>query len=129
MNGNGSLEEGMIFNTNNYGMNEIPFEDLDYFLKAFGPINVKTFDKENKDLVQSHIQLKDISSGCTGGKQITQSRGSLGKIFSDNVQTIYDNKCCITGITTRSILNSSHISLWEEDIKNRGNERMDYRCL
>ena len=47
----------------------------------------------------------------------------MGKIFSDNVEIIYNSKCCITGISTRSILNSSHISLWSDDIENRGNER------
>ena len=109
---------------NNYGMNEIPFEDLEHFMKmGIGKINIDNFEKENTDLVKSHIQLKDKSRGKLGGKQITQSRGSLGKIFSDNVQTIYDNKCCITGISTRSILNSSHISPWETDEENRGNER------
>ena len=109
---------------NNYGMNSIPFEDLEYFLKlGVGEINTETFEKDNNELVQSHIQLKDKDKGKLGGKQTTQSRGSLGKIFSDNVQTIYDNKCCITGISTRSILNSSHISPWSDDIENRGNEK------
>ena len=109
---------------NNYGMNSIPFEDLEYFLKlGVGEINTETFEKDNEELVQSHIQLKDKNKGKLGGSQTTQSRGSLGKIFSDNVQTIYDNKCCITGISTRSILNSSHISPWSSDIENRGNEK------
>ena len=109
---------------NNYGMNNIPFQDLEYFYKlGLGNIDPLEFDQKNKDLVQSHIQLKDNSKGTLGGEQTTQSRGSLGKIFSDNVRTIYDNRCCITGISTRSILNSSHISPWSDDIQNRGNER------
>ena len=109
---------------NNYGMNKIPYEDSEYFLKlGVGEINTKNFDKENKELVQSHIQLKDKKNGKLGGKQITHSRGSLGKIFSDNVEIIYNSKCCITGISTRSILNSSHISPWSDDIENRGDER------
>ena len=108
----------------NYGMNSIPYEDLEYFYKlGVGDIETEKFEQKNKDLVQSHIQLKDKTQGTVGGTQTTQSRGSLGKIFSDNVKTIYDNKCCITGISTRSILNSSHISPWSEDIENRGNER------
>jgi putative restriction endonuclease len=109
---------------NNYGMNTIPFEDLEHFFKlGVGEIITENFDEENKDLVESHIQLKNKKLGKLGNQQITQSRGSLGKIFSDNVQIIYDNKCCITGITTRSILNSSHISPWSEDIENRANEK------
>ncbi len=109
---------------NNYGMNTIPYEDIDYFFtKGVGEIDSKNFDIENTELVKSHIQLKDKTKGKLGGVNTSQSRGSLGKIFSDNVRTIYDNKCCITGISTRSILESSHISPWDKDIENRGNER------
>ena len=49
---------------NNYGMNSIPFEDLEYFLKlGVGEIDTETFEKDNEELVQSHIQLKDKNKG------------------------------------------------------------------
>ena len=108
----------------NYGMNKIPYEDFIHFLElGVGKIDTKEFDQQNKDLVNSHIQLRDKTKGKLGGISKSSSRGSLGKIFSDNVRTIYNNKCCITGIASRSMLESSHISPWTKDVKNRGNER------
>ena len=113
---------GQFFN--NYGMNQIPFEDLEHFLKmGIGEIKTEEFDKINKELVESHIILLDPSKGKKGKKYLTKSRGTIGKIFSDNVRTIYDNKCCITGISTRSMLESSHISPWAYDKINRVNEK------
>lgn len=113
---------GQFFN--NYGMNQIPFEDLDHFYRqGVGEVDSKNFNKTNLELVESHIQLLDVNKGKLGKKQSSNSRGSLGKIFSDNVRTIYDNRCCLTGISTRSILESSHISPWSTDEKNRGNEK------
>ena len=105
-------------------MNQIPFEDLEHFLKmGIGEIKTEEFDKINKELVESHIILLDPSKGKKGKKYLTKSRGTIGKIFSDNVRTIYDNKCCITGISTRSMLESSHISPWAYDKINRVNEK------
>ena len=113
---------GQFFN--NYGMNQIPFEDLNHFYRqGVGEVDSKNFNKTNLELVESHIQLLDVNKGKLGKKQSSNSRGSLGKIFSDNVRTIYDNRCCLTGISTRSILESSHISPWSTDEKNRGNEK------
>jgi len=113
---------GQFFN--NYGMNQIPFEDLEHFFKmGIGEIKTEEFDKINKELVESHIILLDPSKGKKGKKYLTKSRGTIGKIFSDNVRTIYDNKCCITGISTRSMLESSHISPWAYDKINRVNEK------
>lgn len=109
---------------NFYGMNLIPYEDfLNINKLGMGDDLNIDFEEENKDLVQSHIKLLDVSSGKVGKPQITTSRGSLGKIFSDNVRTVYDNKCCVTGISTRSMLESSHISPWSDDEENRGNVR------
>ena len=109
---------------NNYGMNKIPFEDLEYFFKkGMGNINVESFEQENIELVNSHIKLLKVDENNIGKKYLTTSRGSIGKIFSDNVRTIYNNRCCVTGISTRSMLESSHISPWSDDKENRGNEK------
>ena len=108
----------------NYGMNEIPFEDFEYLFKmGFGNIDVKIDKKENDELVKSHIKLLNTKNKSIGNEYLTKSRGSLGKIFSDNVKLIYDNKCCVSGISTRSLLHSSHISPWNTDKGNRGDHR------
>ena len=107
---------------NIYGMNQIPYEDLLWFLKnGIGEKVDEKFEENNKELVDAHKFLKDPSQGKVGKRYKTKSRGSLGKIFSDNIRIIYNNTCCITGIKTRSLTESSHISPWGKDEGNRSN--------
>ena len=107
---------------NNYGMNQIPYEDIIYFLKeGIGENISEKFERKNRELVEAHKLLQDPNKGAVGKSYKIKSRGSLGKIFSDNIRVIYNNKCCITGISTRSLTESSHISPWGKDKKNRGN--------
>jgi len=42
-------------------------------------------------------------------------RGKAQKVFSDQVKSIYENKCCVTGITSKGLLVGSHIIPWSED--------------
>lgn len=41
--------------------------------------------------------------------------------FRDSILGIYDNRCCITGLTVPKLLIASHIIPWSVDVKNRLN--------
>ncbi|HAO06362.1 MAG TPA: restriction endonuclease [Chryseobacterium sp.] len=43
------------------------------------------------------------------------------KFFSDTVKISYQNKCCITGLSVKSLLVASHIKPWSKDLKQAAN--------
>jgi putative restriction endonuclease len=45
------------------------------------------------------------------------------KFFRDMVLNAYDRHCCVTGITSQSLLEACHISSWNADEKNRTNPK------
>lgn len=45
------------------------------------------------------------------------------KLFRNAVLSVYDNRCCVTGLTDTRFLIASHIRPWREDVDNRLNPR------
>lgn len=56
-------------------------------------------------------------------KEVVVRRRVNQKFFREAVLTAYDNKCCITGLATPSLLEACHISSWKDDIQNRTNPK------
>jgi len=98
---------GQFFN--NYGMNEINKNDF-YFLHKIGtgvfPSN--NYDDGNKILVKAHIDFMDKSVVEDHFSNV-RTRGSYQKVFADLIKMIYNQKCCVSGISTRSLLEGAHI--------------------
>ena len=113
---------GQFFN--NYGMNEIPKEDFEFLLNQGS--NIKSdddYEEQNQQLVKSHINFIDQNHEVEDRYSKVKTRGYEQKVFSDNIRIIYDNKCCVTGLSTRSLLQGCHISSYGKDKKNRGNPK------
>lgn len=45
------------------------------------------------------------------------------QFFHEAVLCSYENRCCITGINHRRLLEACHISSWKDDVKNRTNPK------
>jgi len=106
---------------NIYGMNIIPFEDFEYFCR----LGIEDFDEDNfynqnKELVKSHISLLNVKKEQEDRWVLQKTRGYQQVVFSQNIKTVYDNKCCISGIKTKRLLEGCHISPWK-DKENRTN--------
>ena len=119
---NRNSEKGWEHFFNNYGMNEIPKEDFDY-LSNLGTGIILDSDQieQNKELVKSHVNFVYQDHEVEDRFSKVKTRGYEQKVFSDHIRTMYDNKCCVTGIKTRSLLQGCHISSYSTDKKNRGN--------
>ena len=111
---------GQFFN--NYGMNEIPKDDFDFLCKQGSSYNSDPdYEEQNKELVKSHINFIYQDHEVEDRFSKVRTRGYEQKVFSDNIRIIYNNKCCVTGLSTRSLLQGYHISSYGKDKKNRGN--------
>ena len=111
---------GQFFN--NYGMNLIPKEDFEFIHKiGTGTILDSDLDEQNEEMVKSHINFIYQEHEVEDRYGKVKTRGYEQKVFSDNIKIIYDNKCCVTGITTRSLLQGCHISSHSKDKENRCN--------
>ena len=103
-------------------MNQIPFEEFNYFCQlGIGEKLNEDFEKDNKELVESHISLLNVRQDTEDRWTLQKTRGYQQKVFSDNLRTVYSNKCCITDINTRNMIHGSHISPWRSDRGNRTN--------
>lgn len=113
---------GQFFN--NYGMNEIPEEDFNFILsRGCGQNTDFEFQEQNRELVKAHINFINIDHEVEDRYKKVKTRGYEQKVFSDNIRIIYNNKCCVTGLSTRSLLQGCHISSYGKDKKNRCNPR------
>ncbi|MCR5496346.1 MAG: HNH endonuclease [Paludibacteraceae bacterium] len=66
----------------------------------------------------------DLSDLPEGKERTTITRQRINQqFFHDVVLCSYDNRCCITGISHRQLLEACHISSWVEDVKNRTNPK------
>lgn len=111
---------GQFFN--NYGMNEIPKEDFDFLSKKGSGLTTDSdYKEQNEELVKSHINFIYQDHQVEDRFSKVRTRGYEQKVFSDNIRIIYDNKCCVTGLSTRSLLQGCHISSYGKDKQNRGN--------
>jgi len=111
---------GQFFN--NYGMNEIPKEDYDFLLRHGSNFNTDPdFEEENKELIKSHNNFIYQNREVEDNYSKVKTRGYEQKVFSEYIRIIYDNKCCVTGLSTRSLLQGCHISSYGKDKKNRVN--------
>ena len=111
---------GQFFN--NYGMNKIPKEDFDFIHKlGTGTVIDSNTNEQNTELVKSHINFIYQEHEVEDRFGRVKTRGYEQRVFSDNIRTMYDNKCCVTGLETRSLLQGCHISSHSTDKKNRCN--------
>lgn len=98
---------GQFFN--NYGMNEIHESDYE-FLHKLGTnlFPSKNYNQENMILVNAHNKL--MNNGPIEDQfSNVRTRGSYQKVFADLTKMIYNQKCCVSGISTRSLLEGAHI--------------------
>ena len=67
------------------------------------------------------IDLSDLPEGT---ERMTITRQRINQQFFHNaVLCSYENRCCITGISHRQLLEACHISAWNDDLKNRTNPK------
>lgn len=67
------------------------------------------------------INLSDLPEGVER-TAVTRQRINQ-QFFHDAVLCSYENRCCITGIGHRQLLEACHISSWRDDVKNRTNPK------
>ena len=102
---------------NNYGMNEISRDDFLHILQLGFDSAVNT----NEDTDELKTEIKLHNNYLNGNYRVEDEsktgkvRGKAQKVFSDQVKSIYENKCCVTGITSKGLLVGSHIIPWSED--------------
>lgn len=66
----------------------------------------------------------DLSNLPIGSERSAVVRQRINQqFFREAVLCSYENRCCISGIGNRSLLEACHISSWQDDIKNRTNPR------
>lgn len=66
----------------------------------------------------------DLTNLPEGNERISVTRQRINQqFFHDAVLCSYENRCCITGINNKQLLEACHISSWHDDIKNRTNPR------
>ena len=66
----------------------------------------------------------DIENLPVGSERATVTRQRVNQQFFRNaVLCSYENRCCVTGIGNRQLLEACHISSWHDDVKNRTNPR------
>lgn len=111
---------GQFFN--NYGMNQIPKEDFLYIASL-----AVSEDEIDEDFNKIEIELtRNVQEGeytVLDKFASVKTRGAAQKVFSNKLREIYNNKCCITGISTSSLLIGAHIIPWSK----RQDTRLDPR--
>lgn len=66
----------------------------------------------------------DISGLPEGYERTVVTRQRINQqFFRDVVLCSYENRCCITGISNRQLLEACHISSWHDDVRNRTNPK------
>ncbi|MBR1793382.1 MAG: HNH endonuclease [Bacteroidales bacterium] len=74
----------------------------------------------NKTLEE--ISEVDITNIPAGRERETMVKQRINQsFFRTAVLTAYNNRCCITGLTNKELLEASHIVDWAKDIENRLN--------
>jgi putative restriction endonuclease len=102
----------------NYGMNKVPKEDFIY-LASLG-ISDNELDKEYKEIeIELTRKTEQGDYDVPDTFATVKTRGAAQAVFSNKLREIYNNRCCITGITTSSLLVGAHIVPWSvrEDIR------------
>lgn len=66
----------------------------------------------------------DLSNLPEGAELTTVTRQRINQQFFHNaVLCSYEDRCCVTGLGHRQLLEACHISSWSDDIKNRTNPK------
>ena len=78
------------------------------------------YDDENKILVNAHIDFMN-NSVVEDHFSNVKTRGKYQQIFADYIKMIYNQRCCVSGISTRSLLEGAHIMPWGKEKKHRIN--------
>lgn len=67
---------------------------------------------------------EDVEGFPEGRDRISTAKARVGHdFFRAAVRSAYDGRCCITGLSVRSLLVASHIVPWREDVSNRTNPK------
>jgi len=108
---NGSKADETIWNEFWDDSEKLAFESEKLFAERAG----KTVED------YARIDDKNIPPGIE--REVTVRQRVNQNFFREVVLTAYLNKCCITGISNRSLLEACHISSWGNDINNRTNPK------
>ena len=83
---------------------------------------------ETFGIITAHNQMNSQNYRVEDDFGNVKIRGAMQKKFSDEVKNNYNNKCAVTGISTRSLLIGSHIIPWSKD-KDRRLDPSNGICL
>lgn len=110
-------------------------------LRNAGKLDKEIWDEFNTDweklAYESELLISNFWDRENGdAKQIENSKNLIGKekerlvktrvkqdFFRSSILSLYNQKCCITGLNIPDLLIASHIVPWSEDEKNRLNPR------
>jgi putative restriction endonuclease len=97
----------------NYGMNRIPKDDFIFLCSL-----AISEDEVDSEFNQVEIDLtKKVQEGqydVPDKYANVKTRGAAQKVFSNKLGEVYNNKCCITGISTSCMLIGAHIIPWSK---------------
>ncbi|MBQ7691694.1 MAG: HNH endonuclease [Muribaculaceae bacterium] len=66
-----------------------------------------------------NVSINDLPQGIEKERVVRQRVNQ--QFFRDSVIAAYHGTCCVSGVTTPSLIEACHISPWAEDVKNRTN--------
>lgn len=76
------------------------------------------------EAVEDSAEVEDDDVFPVGRDRISTAKARVGhSFFRAAVRSAYDGRCCITGLSVRSLLVASHIVPWREDVSNRTNPK------
>lgn len=99
----------------NYGMDNVPKEDFLHILQiGFEDIDIENEpDSPDQATIWAEFIAKMENSDFSVDDKISKAKRRVGQsVFSKNVKTIYEGKCCMCEISTKSFLVGSHIIPW-----------------
>ena len=112
---------------NQYDMTKIDRDDFIYILETGLGRQIIDND-ETFGIITAHNQMNSQNYRVEDDFGNVKIRGAMQKKFSDEVKNNYNNKCAVTGISTRSLLIGSHIIPWSKD-KDRRLDPSNGICL
>jgi len=108
----------------NYGMDQISKKDF-LGLCLLGLGNDYVYDKDNSDLKINTYNNLENKNYTIEDQFISRSkvRGPAHSVFSNKVKNAYNWKCCISEISSKSLLEGAHIIPWAERKETRSDPR------
>lgn len=109
--GHGSKEEEIVWNEFWSNTERLAFESEKLFAEHAG------------SSIEDYTSLDKQSLPIGEDREAVIRQRVNQNFFRTSVLCAYLNKCCITGITTTSLLEACHISSWSDDKNNRTNPK------